>query len=213
MLSVMPLPERPSPRDDSPERGPQPIGPDIEQLLRRYRDHLSAPHERPVPLNVPVPPNLAEAFGYRGDACVVGFWWEPAGDELVFEDGRTFGTGDPWAFLAYRRHSAVALHLDPYNTGYSDVEAEHALVLDRERDRMSVAAIATARPFLKQQHPPPPDLTPQEIAKVQQRIDDALRAGWQEVRIDQEEIARAMQEQRERMAAMVAYLDRWQNHS
>lgn len=34
-----------------------------------------------VRLGVRVPPGLAEAIGYRGDARWVAFHWEPCGDE------------------------------------------------------------------------------------------------------------------------------------
>ena len=47
-----------------------------------------------TPLSVPVPSELAETLGYPGDARFVAFCWEPAGDEVVYEDGRLGGTGD-----------------------------------------------------------------------------------------------------------------------
>lgn len=34
------------------------------------------------------PDDLAEAFGYNGDARYVGFYWDHAGDELTWLDGR-----------------------------------------------------------------------------------------------------------------------------
>jgi hypothetical protein len=52
-----------------------------------------------TPVPVPVFPWLAKAFGYRGDARFVAFYWTPAGDEVVYDDGMRSGTGEPWAFL------------------------------------------------------------------------------------------------------------------
>jgi hypothetical protein len=45
-------------------------------------------------LNVPVPPMLARAIGYRGDARFVSFQWTPYGDEADYSDGRGSGTGN-----------------------------------------------------------------------------------------------------------------------
>ena len=95
-----------------------------------------------IPLPIPVPPDLAEAFGYPGDSRFVGVSWQPAGDEVVYHDGRSFGTGDPWAFLVYIRHRVVAPHLEPYNLGSSDCEATHCLIIDRQEHRAAIAVVA-----------------------------------------------------------------------
>jgi hypothetical protein len=34
-----------------------------------------------TPLNIPIPPMLAKAFGYKGEARYVSFQWTPYGDE------------------------------------------------------------------------------------------------------------------------------------
>src|SRR5438876_10696714 len=107
------------------------------------------------PISLPLPPAIAETFGYRGDARYAAFYWIPDGDEVVYDDGRLSGTGATWAFLAYRRHAAVAPTLESYNLGYSDVAAEHCLLIDREEGRASVAPLAEAQAFLRDQHPPP----------------------------------------------------------
>src|SRR6266404_4826333 len=82
-------------------------------------------------VDVPLPPQLTETFGYPGQARYVAFYWIPDGDEVVYDDGRMSGTGASWAFLTYRRHRAVEPLLDRWNLGYSDADAEHCLVLDR----------------------------------------------------------------------------------
>ena len=134
-----------------------------------------APHPEGEPkpdliaLEVPVPPGLAAAFGYRYGARFVTFHWEPGGDDVFFDDGRHSGTGDGRSFLAYLRHRHVALHLDPFNFGGSDEEADYVLVLDREQDLASVIPIAAARTFLKSQHSPPPELTPDQLEQARRR--------------------------------------------
>src|SRR5207244_734575 len=119
----VPAAEGPGTSRAGPEGKPGPLGAEIEEVMRRCREQLrSDPGVGRTLVPLPVPPNLAEAFGYRGEARFVAFRWEPAGDELVYDDGRLSGTGDPWTFLAYRRHAKVTPHLKPYNLGHSDIE-------------------------------------------------------------------------------------------
>src|SRR5918992_3269646 len=61
-----------------------------------------------TPLNVPVPPMLAKAIGYKGKARFVSFHWTPSGDEAYYSDGRISATGNWQAYLAYIRHPAVS---------------------------------------------------------------------------------------------------------
>jgi hypothetical protein len=65
-----------------------------------------------TPLPVPVPPMLAKAIGYTGDARYVTFNWTPYGDEAEYFDGRRSATGNWQAFLAYIQHPAVSQILD-----------------------------------------------------------------------------------------------------
>lgn len=162
-----------------------------------------------IPLEIPMPPGLAAVFGYRSNARFVGFHWEPSGDDVIFDDGRLLGTGDGWAFLAYRNHHTVASHLEPYNLGYSDVEAEHVLVLDRANDLPGIIPVAAARTFLKSQHPPPPELTPEQLEQARRAVAEAVAQGWREQKIDPEIVRRIMEERRQELAKMLAYLERW----
>src|SRR5687768_10155792 len=92
-----------------------------------------------TPLNVPVPPMLATAIGYRGKARFVSFQWTPAGDETEYSDGHVTATGNWQAFLAFIHHPAVSSHLSDYDFGSSDSEAKHALILDQEKQALFVA--------------------------------------------------------------------------
>ena len=160
-------------------------------------------------LPIPVPPDLAEACGYRGAARFVGLYWIPAGDEVVYDDGRFSGTGNTFVFLEYRRHRSVAPVLERYNIGYSDMDADVYLLLDREENRVSVAPVAQARTFLNDQHPPPPELTPYKIEQAKRELDELLSKGWREVQIDPKTIRRAIEQQRQTIARVLAFLDQW----
>jgi hypothetical protein len=160
-----------------------------------------------TPLELPLPPELAEAFGYSGDSRFVGFYWSPCGDEVIHTDGRSTGTGQSWTFLSYRRHRAVSPLLDGWNLGYSDQDAEHCLLLDRERNRASIATLTEARAFLEDQHPPMPELTPEEAAAIRERIEQVLEE-WRSREVDPAELRRLMDEQRGRVKRMVAFLDK-----
>ena len=46
-----------------------------------------------TPLQAPVPPMLATAIGYKGDARFVSFQWTPYGDEAEYSNGRISATG------------------------------------------------------------------------------------------------------------------------
>jgi len=167
------------------------------------------PEAGPILLDVPVPPGLAEMIGYTGDARYVGFYWIPGGDEIAYDDGMTSGTGNPWAWLAFKRHRNVSPHLDEYNLGYSDLEAEHALIVDRDHDLASIAPICAARHLLRAQHPPPPELTPYEREELERRIQEMVRQGFREVKVDPDAIRQAMEKRRQDIARILAYLDAW----
>jgi hypothetical protein len=158
-------------------------------------------------LDLPLPPALAETFGYRGEARFVGFSWSPCGDELVVDDGLSSETGQSWAFLTYRRHPAVATLLRGWNLGASDTEAEFALVLDRTANRVSLAPLHDARAFLERQHPPATPLTEEQREELEQRVEEMMARGWRDEPVDMEQVRRSMEEQRGRVGRMVAWLD------
>lgn len=165
--------------------------------------------DAPLPgrrVDIPLPPELAETFGYRGDARFVAFCHSPAGDEVICTDGPTTGSGATWAFQAYRRHPAVAPLLAGWQFGNSDQDAEYALVIDREQNRASVATVREAGPFLEDQHPPPPELTPEQQAVFREEV-DRLLAEWREQPLDAAAVTRAMREQHARVGRMVSFLD------
>jgi hypothetical protein len=157
-------------------------------------------------VDVPLPPELTETFGYRGDARYVAFYHSPMGDEVIYNDGRSTGTGATWAFLAWRRHRAVGPLLAEWNLGYSDLDAEYALLIDRQQNRASVAHLQEVRPFLEAQHPPAPELTPEQREAFRREVERML-AEWRERPIDHEAVASEMAAQQGRIGRMMAWLD------
>jgi hypothetical protein len=137
-----------------------------------------------VRLNVPVPPGLDAAIGYRGEARWVIFHWERCGDESFYNDGRIAGTGFPWPYLAFIRHPAVAPEIAPFAFGSSDSEAKECLLLDRGEQVLYAVPVWPARQFLVQQHPPPPELT-----------------------VSAADITQAMREEKQAIEAIVRFLD------
>jgi hypothetical protein len=111
-----------------------------------------------TPLRVPVPPMLAKAMGYKGEARYVSFQWTPYGDEADYSDGRLSGTGNWQAFLAYVRHPVVSPFLQEYDLGSSDSEARLALILDRDKHEIMIAPVKKAQAFLSEQWPPQPEI-------------------------------------------------------
>jgi hypothetical protein len=139
----------------------------------------------PVPdawprLDVPVPPMLENALGYFDPprdappdlglpppALFVAFHWMCAGDEAYITDGRAGFDCDWPAYLAWKRHTAVACVLAPYERaedeaarvdfGSSDSPPTHGFVLDRSRRLLYIAPIGDADRFLQRQWGVDPD--------------------------------------------------------
>lgn len=144
----------------------------------------------------PVPPNLAEALGYRGASRFVAFWWD-ADDKLAFSDGVRSQTGGLRWFVwkIYLGHLAVLPHVMGFNFGASDAEAEHRLVVDRRDGRLHAGAAAAVAAFLRSTQSASEPSTSRPAAE--EAIDVALlvRNKIEEVRVSQED--------RDRIAARV----------
>lgn len=188
-------------------------------------------------LQVPVPPQLEQALGYDGDARYVAFYWEPAGDEVRYDDGQVGGDGEWWAWLDFTGHPAVAPHLLlpcprrhgagttnqlenepcdfcdgtgrlPLNLGNSDEEADHWLILDRQEGKLYTAPAAVARRFLQQQWPPPREWAPEEQEAIIEAVKNAVVKISHEWQPPSEEELQAMLEKSmQTCAEMAAWLD------
>jgi hypothetical protein len=161
-----------------------------------------------IPLNVPVPPLLATAVGYIGEARYVAFQWAPYGDEAEYFDGRRSATGNWQAFLAYIQHPAVSPLLQDYDLGSSESEARHALILDREKLEVFIAPVKEAQTFLTDQGPPEPHLRMSQEEYLA-KISEMLKSVKQTDDIDIEEIQRRIDEQYALVEAMQRWLDKY----
>ena len=183
---------------------------------RYCRDTVETPQQPPtgnavpevfVPLDIPVPPNAARVFGYPAWARHVAFYWEPAGDELCYDDGRMAGTGEWHPFLQYRSHPSVAPLLTSWNIGYSDEEADHWLVLDNQAARAWVASIAEAREFLASQHSRLPALRMADVPRIREEI--RLIVSQRAVTAD--DMREMQRQQHERLGRLLGFCDMWRN--
>lgn len=157
-------------------------------------------------VDIPLPPELAETFGYGGEARFVGFFWSPLGDQLVATDGVNSGTAQSWTYLAYKRHRSVAPLLAPFDLGSSEEDGTHMLLIDRQMNRANIAPVAEARDFLARQHTPAPELTPEQQEAFRMEL-DRLLAERRARPVDHEAVARQMTEQRARVGRMMSWLD------
>jgi hypothetical protein len=162
-------------------------------------------------LDVPVPPLLERALGYAGSATWVSFYWEPAGDEAMYDDGRAAGTGQWDAFLLYTRHRTVAPHLEGYDLGSSDAPAHHRLVLNRETRALFVAPEREAARHVRIQWPAMPGLCSLTAAEVERLSREYHRALREHLARPPAEIRSAVEERRavhaRELEALAAWLD------
>lgn len=177
-------------------------------------DPLHDPFVRRLPL--PVPPDLEGLIGYPagGDAAWVSVAWEPCGDEPWYDDGSRAGTGNADAYLAFVRHPRVAPLLVPYALGASDAPARHRLLIHRPALTLFVAPDRVARHHLRGQWPPAHEVSAGvaagDLADPTALSGADILAGWSEVPIAPVASVRALLDaRRERVAAMVAWLDDW----
>ena len=164
-------------------------------------------------LLAPVPPMLEKALGYASSAAWVSFYWEPAGDEAMYDDGRVSGTGEWDAFLVYTRHRSVAPQLESYNLGSSDAPAQHRLMLNRETRTLFIAPEREAARHVQAQWPIMAgmvELTAAEIERLSQEYHRAIR---ERMRRPQEEIMAEVEAHMalhaREVASLAAWLDAW----
>ena len=163
-------------------------------------------------LPIPVPPMLEEAIGYDGNGRYVAFYWTPGGDEVCFDDGRFFSTGEWDAYLLFTRHRVIAPALSGHNLGDSDTEADEWMILDREARQLSIAPGSRAGRLLAEQWPHEPQGEPVTMTQeeMMQAVMEALNVqNWTQVQttINTDEIMQKMQAHQQLVAEMGAWLD------
>lgn len=174
-----------------------------------------------VPLEIPVPPMLEQALGYPGHSRRIpeycAFYWAKSGDEAAFHDGMLSGVGmlNNDAFLAFVEHRIVVRSLLPYNIGSADSDADFWLVLERQEPRkLYIAPAKSAYLFLVQKALSD---TSQEPHHAVESIDDSEFLLLQALTVSNgsetpsvvshERIVQAMNDERQHLAWLVAWLD------
>lgn len=155
---------------------------------------------------MPLPPRLAEFLGYPGHARFIAFYWEPVGDELMYEDGQSAGTGEWYPFKRLVEHPRVAPLVFRYDFGSSDSEAMHWLVIDRQISQAYVSTVADARAFLDGQHPHRPPPTEEQLRSLGQEISRLAQQLPDEARLLAIEVF--AHKQRRQVERLVRFLDR-----
>jgi hypothetical protein len=105
----------------------------------------------------------------------------------------------------------VLYEVSDYNFGYSDLDAEHWLVIDRELSLAYAALADRAREFLSDQHPPAPLLSAGQLSEARHDLERLLRDGLRKIKtsVNPADIERRVLEQHEAVQRMVAFLDNW----
>jgi hypothetical protein len=194
-------------------------------MTTRYNRQLDV---RPFRLYVPVPPMLAEALGYTGQAFDhslnarwVGFYWESSGDKAMYDDGRTSGTGENTGYQAFVNHSKVEVHLRHFDFESSETRPSGYLLLDRAKHRLYALPVQLAQLFLQQQwseqdqssEDQPGLSVPLQVASVEDLTAVLDLDSWQEVTPPTDfnaQVMVAMQRQDQLVHELVAWLDEQQ---
>ncbi len=166
---------------------------------------------RQIPVTLPL--SFKEALGYPGQLKWVGFYWEPCGDEAMFDDGICSGDCNWWGFLKFVQHPAVKPWLSDYDLGSSDGEASHWLLCNLENWEVYIGEKALVRSFLlneaRKALPKPPafSISPGEIKRLRANIATALREALKRLPTpSMAEIEEKMKREQEVVERMVAEL-------
>ena len=136
-------------------------------------------------LPVKLPWAFEEALGYPRGVRWVAFYWEPCGDEAMFDDGYCSTDCNWWGFLAFVGHPSVRPWLAGYNLGSSDDEAIHWLLCDLESRDLYVGERVEVKAFLTDEvrkYSPAAaaaesrvEISPEDMKKVLTEIRDKMR--------------------------------------
>lgn len=172
----------------------------IESKLNEYR---------PV-TGFECPAEFWPALGYPHEARYVGIWWELAGDEACWADGRVRVTGADWAaYLALLDHNFKPGHPANWLLGGSETVASFWLIIDRVTEWAWLVPADEADEVLDLQWPAPVAVDAAEdgagvlvfedfgewVAKVREALE--VRPSF-----SPEELSRRIWERAERFAAL-----------
>lgn len=164
---------------------------------------------RQIPIKLPE--SFEEALGYPRGFRWVAFFWEPCGDEAMYDDGFCSADGNWWGFLQFTRHPRVKPWLSPYDLGSSEDEATHWLLCDLESRDVYVGERAEVKAFLankvKKYLPEGTkvesrvEISPEEIGELLDKIREELQQVPAPSMVEIQEKMRRDQEAVEKMVA------------
>lgn len=163
---------------------------------------------------IKLPKSFEEALGYPGHLKWAAFYWEPCGDEAMYDDGYISGDGNWWGFLEFVRHPSVAPWSANYDLGSSDSEAIHWLLCDLESREVYVGEYKEVRHFLIEEvkkSMPQSGLPGEQVELSPEGIKDLLvniREAMKEVPVpSMKEVEEKMRRDQEAVEKMVAELE------
>jgi hypothetical protein len=167
---------------------------------------------RQIPVELPF--SFEDALGYPKGFKWVAFFWEPCGDEAVYDDGYCSADGNWKGFQRFVEHPKVQPWLAGCNLGSSEDEATHWLLCDLETRTVFVGERAEVKAFLLNElrKSMPEDKLPAEsrVELSHEEIEELLakiREKMQEVPAPSTaEIEEKMRRDREAVAKLVAEL-------
>jgi len=166
---------------------------------------------RQIPVKLPW--SFEDALGYPRGFRWVAFFWEPCGDEAMFDDGYCSADGNWWGFLQFTRHPSVKPWLAGYDLGSSEDEAVHWLLCDLEsrdifvgeRTEVKAFLINEVRKYVPEGAPVESKvyIAPEEIGDLLTKIRDEMR---QVPAPSMAEVEKKMRRDQEAVEKMVAEL-------
>jgi len=166
---------------------------------------------RQIPVSLPE--SFEAALGYSGGLKWVAFYWEPCGDEAVFDDGFCSGDCSWHGFLNFVEHPKVKPWLAEYDLGSSEFEAKHWLLCDLVSREVYVGERAEVNKFLQEETSktlpasPPLEVTKEELTEIHKRVLENIKAELKEVPTPSMlEIEAEMKKQHEAVAKMITEL-------
>jgi hypothetical protein len=161
-------------------------------------------------LPIDMPAHFQDALGYPGGFRWVSFYWEPCGDEAMYDDGFSSGDCCGWGFLDFVRHPRVAPLLAGKDLGSSEDAHVHRLLCDLEGREIHVGERLEVVKFLAEEvqrrvgHVPKPILEFDDIEEILERV---RNLGDASPGPSIEQVEQHMREEEAAVAAMVAELD------
>jgi hypothetical protein len=120
-------------------------------------------------LPITLPPMLPKMVGVVGNNRYfsIAYW----GSKATWSDGRGLGTFSYFGvYSPLIEHPVLAIHLESYNLGSDDLPPTNAILCDRLEQKMYVGDYAEVEKLLETQHPPVPNLSPEELSQLPEQI-------------------------------------------